>query len=256
MHVLIIIPFRLESQRFPGKALAEFAGNPLIVRSLNIATEILQGIGSSAEVVLTGPKVDFATVSETLPTDKSFRYIPSDLKCRSATDRVIEISRHETADLYLSVPLDEALLRPDEVIRVLTGFISGERPVDRVEALTLWCPFYCRGDAESPLSAKVITDTTGRVMYLSRAPIPYSKNGKWDHIGLKKNVGVFFFPRPFLDKLVDNRSVETSLDRREGLEQLRWLELGMPLYAEPVSHIGFGIDTPSQIAELEARIGC
>ena len=88
---------------------------------------------------------------------------------------------------------------------------------------------------------------------MSRNTIPIHKNGTLDTAYCKKNLGVFFFDQDFLDELYLCEGVITSLDKVEGLEQLRWLELGFKCKAFKVEHIGFGIDTPIQVTELETR---
>lgn len=71
---------------------------------------------------------------------------------------------------------------------------------------------------------------------------------------LKKNVGAFLFERGFLERLRQERSAVTTLDAREGLEQLRWLELGLRVRCLPIQHVGFGVDVPDQLAALERRV--
>ena len=102
----------------------------------------------------------------------------------------------------------------------------------------------------------MVLDRSGNVLYMSRSMIPVAKNGKIDQKILKKNVGFTVFRHTFLDKLNSLRDVETVLDVFEGLEQLRWLELGFKLKAVKVKHYGFGIDIPDQIPILEKRISC
>jgi CMP-2-keto-3-deoxyoctulosonic acid synthetase len=92
---------------------------------------------------------------------------------------------------------------------------------------------------------------------MSRSLIPVSKAGEARLDALSKHVGVFVFGRPALDRLWERRGVATRFAALEGLEQLRWLELGLTLTARRIRHVGFGIDSPEQVALLEKRMaGC
>ena len=111
-------------------------------------------------------------------------------------------------------------------------------------------------DAISNLSAKIVTDNNDFILYMSRSVIPISKQGEIDIKKLKKNVGVFFFKKSFLTELKSKKNIKTYLDKYEGLEQLRWLELGYKIKIIKINHYGYGIDIPEQIKLLEKRIKC
>ena len=91
---------------------------------------------------------------------------------------------------------------------------------------------------------------------MSRSVIPIAKNGNILLNNLKKNVGIFFFRRNFLDELKSHKNTKTYLDELEGLEQLRWLELGFKIKTVKIKHYGFGIDIPEQLNILEERALC
>lgn len=250
MDVLKIIPFRLESSRFPQKALASFCGKTLLERMVDIAERI-----PGDRLVVTAPARDIERVARELPACRArCRFVVTSSECRSATERAVELSQSEPADLYVTLPVDEPLLDPDEVGRILAehadAFARGG------SAHTLWCRFWRLEDARTPLSAKIVVGEHERVLYMSRAMVPLSKSGGVDLDAMRKHVGVFFFPRSFLRELYERADETSRLDRFEGLEQLRWLELGMPLLVHEIRHRGFGVDEPDQLAELEERMRC
>jgi 3-deoxy-manno-octulosonate cytidylyltransferase (CMP-KDO synthetase) len=153
--------------------------------------------------------------------------------------------------MFVSIPVDEPALLPGQIEESL-GYVQK----NYFHAATCYCDFYCIEDAISELSAKIVTNNRDKILYISRSVIPIAKNGTIDIKKLKKNVGVFFFTRHFLDNLRASSHIETELDKLEGLEQLRWLELGFSINACKVIHHGFGIDVPGQIEQLEKRIKC
>jgi 3-deoxy-manno-octulosonate cytidylyltransferase (CMP-KDO synthetase) len=236
--IIKVLPFRLASSRFPDKPLCSFAGTSLLEHALIMAGGVPQGT-----TVVTAPEEDFREASRRLDLSRyRFRYVPTRPECRSASQRIVELSREVPGELFVSLPVDEPALMPEEISRVLEETAD----VDYL-ALTLFCDFFCLEDALSPLSAKVVLDQAGRVLYMSRAPVPVSKSGEIRLAELKKNVGVFFLRRELLDRLWQRRDQPSFLDELEGLEQLRWLDLGFTLHAMKVRHCGFGIDTPEQL---------
>jgi 3-deoxy-manno-octulosonate cytidylyltransferase (CMP-KDO synthetase) len=248
MKIIKIIPFRLASARFPDKPLRTVFGKTLVENSLTIAGKIPWG-----RSVLTATDEDYSRLLEHVDVRKryDFDYIPTGSACRTATERVLELHPKLDADLYVSLPVDEPALIPGEIESALKALSDGNADV-----FTLYCDFFCLEDALSRLSAKIAANIDGEVLYMSRSVIPIAKYGNVDVEILKKNVGVFFFPRLFLERLKSLENIATTLDVFEGLEQLRWLELGFKIGIKKITHYGFGIDVPEQIPLLEERIQC
>ncbi|MBN2439815.1 MAG: hypothetical protein JXJ04_00660 [Spirochaetales bacterium] len=248
MKLYKIVPFRLQSERFPNKALCRIFGKTLIENILDIVNAVEEG-----ETILTSPEEDYHEVLDKLPglQSKKFSFIPTSTSCKSATERVLELYPQLEGELFISIPMDEPALIPSQLERGLEYSIK-----NNVDLLTLYCDFFCEEDALSGLSAKIVTDNQSRILYMSRSVIPIQKNGTINMSMLKKNVGVFYFKRSFLEDLSSAGSIKTELDTYEGLEQLRWLELGFKIDVCKVVHYGFGIDVHEQVAQLEKRITC
>lgn len=246
----VVVPFRLGSRRFPRKALCRFGpeGRTLIEHALANATAL-----APARLVLTGPAADLEEVAREVDLGgfERLQTLPSAESCRSATERVVELFSGLEGERFISWPVDEPAIDPEEIRRALAspGVFGG------AGAVTFYCDFFAPEDHRSPLSAKVVVDRDGRLLYMSRAAIPARKDGSVAIDALKKNVGVFVFRRPFLERLAACAGQETVLDRLEGLEQLRWLELGLDVRCVKIRHIGFGVDVPEQVAALEERVG-
>lgn len=242
--VTIVIPFRLASRRFPRKALCSFRGKTLLEHAVANASAL-----GGRRVVVTAPAEDLEEARPLLGTGATV--VPSSVGCASATERIVEIFPQLDGELVLSLPVDEPSITPASIRAALAA--EDDPPAG---ATTFYCAFRAPEDYLSPLSAKVIVDQEGRLLYMSRAVIPVTKDGSVAERTLKKNVGAFLFRRSFLQELARLADVATVLDRCEGLEQLRWLELGLgPVRCLPIEHAGFGIDVPEQLAALEERIG-
>ena len=86
---------------------------------------------------------------------------------------------------------------------------------------------------------KVVADKNGRSLYFSRSTIPYDRDAS--HPKYFKHLGIYAYRKPFLDKFV--AMPESSLERAERLEQLRFLENGIPIYVAETAYDSIGVDT-------------
>jgi len=252
--ITVVVPFRLASSRFPNKALCHYRGKTLIEHAVENASQL-----APRRIVLTAPAADLATVERELDLDQLRQDADAELvvrassiNCKSAHERVLELYPDEDGELFLSLPIDEPAIVPSELRRV----VRDRGVFDGAGVITFYCGFYCEEDYVSPLSAKLVIDSRGMMLYMSRAIIPVRKDGSVDQAMLKNNVGAFLFTRSFLEELAAEAEVPTTLDHLEGCEQLRWLELGFSIKCLEIEHVGLGIDIPEQVALLEERVGC
>jgi 3-deoxy-manno-octulosonate cytidylyltransferase (CMP-KDO synthetase) len=168
-------------------------------------------------------------------------------RCASGTDRVAEAFRAlgEAFDRVINVQGDEPLIDPRDV-DVLAALAA-----DHPEAVTtLARPIRDRARFESPNVVKVVVAGDGRALYFSRAPIPHGS----PDLGLQ-HVGIYGFSPEVLLRFTS--SATSSLERGERLEQLRALEIGIPIYvARTVSERAtIGVDTPEDLAAVLQEIG-
>ena len=98
-------------------------------------------------------------------------------------------------------------------------------------------------DIENPNAVKVVTDSAGRVLYFSRATIPYNRDDARPEYF--KHLGFYGYRKPALDRFV--ALPESSLERSERLEQLRFLENGIPIYVAQTPHDTVGVDTEEDL---------
>lgn len=163
---------------------------------------------------------------------------------RSGTERVHEISNGAAADVYLNVQGDEPLTRPEHIASLLMVM---EDPA--VQVGTLKTPAAAI-DIPNPNAVKVVTDASGRALYFSRATIPHDR----DHIGpaYYKHLGFYAYRKPALDRFV--ALPESSLERSERLEQLRFLENGIPMHVAETPYDTIGVDTEEDLQRVAKLI--
>ena len=92
----------------------------------------------------------------------------------------------------------------------------------------------------------MVVDASDNALYLSRAPIPYHREGpaKAGHYG-HKHLGLYAYRRDFLLRLA--ALPQTPLERAESLEQLRALEHGHRIRVVETQHDSIGVDTPEDL---------
>lgn len=105
--------------------------------------------------------------------------------------------------------------------------------------------------AHDPNQVKVITDIRGRALYFSRFPIPFDRNGSG---GIKyyKHIGIYAYTRAAL--ALFHRLPQSSLELAEKLEQLRYLQNGIPIMVNETPYDTVGVDTEADLERAIARL--
>jgi len=233
MKAIAVIPARLASTRLPRKMLREIAGEPLMarvynaVRSSRLLADVI--IATDSEEIMGECKLHGWKAQMTSPSH------------RSGTERVHEISNLVAADIYLNVQGDEPLIRAEH-ISALLGVM--EDPAVQVGTLKTPAP---QADINNPNAVKVVTDAAGKALYFSRATIPHDR----DHTdpGYFKHLGFYAYRKSALDRFV--AWPESSLERSERLEQLRFLENGIPIQVRETQFDTVGVDTEEDLRRVE-----
>jgi 3-deoxy-manno-octulosonate cytidylyltransferase (CMP-KDO synthetase) len=233
MKVVAVIPARLASTRLPRKMLREIGGVPLIAW----VYRAVERCPSLDEVVV-------ATDSDEILRCCQERGISVQMTSRahrSGTERAHEISGALAADVYLNIQGDEPLTRPEHIESLLALMQT-----PGVEVGTLKTPA-AEVDVNNPGAVKVVTDTSGRALYFSRAAIPHDRDGTRPRY--YKHLGLYAHTKKALDMFVS--WPESSLERSERLEQLRFLENGVPIYVAETPFDTVGVDTEEDLRRVE-----
>jgi 3-deoxy-manno-octulosonate cytidylyltransferase (CMP-KDO synthetase) len=102
-------------------------------------------------------------------------------------------------------------------------------------------------DINNPSAVKVVTDASGKALYFSRATIPFDRDGT--RPGYYKHLGFYGYRKTALERFV--QLPESSLERSERLEQLRFLENGTPIYVGETPFDTVGVDTEEDVKRVE-----
>ena len=236
--VLIVIPARMASSRFPGKPLADIAGLPMIVHVLR-----------RAEAADVGPVV-VATDSEAIATaveKADGRAVMTRGDHASGSDRICEAVGivGSAALVIVNVQGDLPTIEPADIRAALA-------PLDdrAVDVATLAAEI--RDDVErlNPNVVKVVGSEVApgrlRALYFTRATAPYGEGPHYHHIGL------YAYRRAALERFV--ALPPSPLEQRERLEQLRALEAGMRIDVAIVASVPLGVDTPDDLERARALL--
>ena len=159
--------------------------------------------------------------------------------CLTGTDRLFEVSKHVDADIYINVQGDEPLIKPDDIHMVME---AAKRKPDTI--FNAMCPIQTEEEYRSPTVPKVVTTLDGILLYISRAPIPTTKEKGFKSAW--KQVCIYAFPKEKLELFARQRN-KTPIEAIEDIEILRFLELGYEVKMVPVSKASIAVDVPEDV---------
>ena len=244
----VVIPARYASARLPGKALLAIRGKPMLQwvyerAGASGAQEVL--IATDDQLIVSAAHSFGAEAVMTAPTHAS------------GTDRIAEVAgtrRWPEADIVVNVQGDEPLIPPALIAQVAQ--LLGSHP--RAALATLATPMLSIEEFMDPNAVKVVTDTQGRALYFSRAPIPWNRDAapgglasQRDFTGARRHVGIYAYRVGALLSLA--ALAPTALERCERLEQLRALEKGFEIrVADAVQQPGPDVNTAEDLERVLA----
>jgi 3-deoxy-manno-octulosonate cytidylyltransferase (CMP-KDO synthetase) len=236
--VLIVIPARYASVRFPGKPLAEIAGKPMIqhvVERIRLARQKIQiVVATEDDRILKAAKSFGAEAILTRPDHKT------------GTDRVAEVATHIPADIYINVQGDEPLIDAATIDAVIEVMAEDES----IQLATPCSAITQQNEIMDPNVVKAVLDFDGNALYFSRAPIPWVRDtGSSVAARHTKHIGLYGYRH---DTLLEYPTLPPGeLERVEQLEQLRWLENGFKIRVVETEYDAVSVDTPADIAKVE-----
>ncbi|MCX8064878.1 MAG: 3-deoxy-manno-octulosonate cytidylyltransferase [Candidatus Hydrogenedentes bacterium] len=234
--VLIVIPARYASTRFPGKMLVDLCGYPLVyhvysrARKASCAKEVI--------VATDDDKILGALTPLGVPVVMTSPFHPS------GTDRVAEVASSRKEEIIVNVQGDEPLLPPECIDSVVAPLLED----NEISMSTACKPLNEWEKIQNPNIVKVVFDKNGIALYFSRSPIPYIRDESqrtaikdvyWQHIG------IYAYRREFLLRIT--KLPQGRLERLEKLEQLRVLENGYKIAVVKTDYNALGVDTPEEL---------
>jgi len=232
--VIGVIPARLDSKRLPGKVLRPIAGKAMVHR-------VYESARRSRRLHELLVATDSGAVREYCDRHDIPVAMTGQHPCGS--DRLHEIMERTDGDIYVNIQGDEPTLRPEHLDLVLEPVLSGQAGVATLKVRI------DEPSARDPNNVKVVTEERGRALYFSRCAIPYDRDGQGG-VRYYKHIGMYAYTREMLARF--HRLPQSLLEQAEKLEQLRFLENGIPIVVAETPHDTIGVDTEADLERVIA----
>ena len=235
MNPLVLIPARMAATRLPNKPLADIGGKPMIVRAYEAA------VASGLPVAVAAGDPEIVAVVQAA----GGRAVLTDPDLPSGSDRIRAaldaIDPDGDHDVVINLQGDMPFADP-AIGRLCADLMAREPSCD---IATLVAPEAAPDDRANADVVKAVlaldeTGRSGRALYFTRSTL-YGDGPVWRH------VGVYGYRRAALEAFC--AAPPSPLERREKLEQLRALEMGLSIWAAMIDEAPLSVDNP---ADLEA----
>jgi 3-deoxy-manno-octulosonate cytidylyltransferase (CMP-KDO synthetase) len=253
---LVVIPARFASTRYPGKPLAILRGANGTARSL------LERTWRNAHAAELGLRIVIAT-DDTRVRDLAYSFgaevVMTSPACRNGTERCAEVAGQmaEAPPFILNLQGD-ALLTPPSALRGLIRAMDdpGTSVATPVMACTPETRTHLLADRQAGRvgGTTAVFDRTGRALYFSKEVLPFGADTR-DDTPTYLHLGVYAYRAEALSAYAaaEPQLCETS----EGLEQLRFLELGWPVHVveiTPPEGLLIELNNPEDVPLIEAEL--
>lgn len=233
MKYAVVIPARYQSSRFPGKPLVDICGKPMI-----------QHVWEKCCKAVSRGQVYIATDSDKISkVVKEFggQVVMTSSDCLTGTDRLAEANLTLDCDFLVNVQGDEPVIDPENIKKVIniyqkTGNITNAYSEIKTEE-----------EFRSFTVPKTVVSKSGQLLYMSRSPIPLSKDNQFHKA--YKQVCVYAFGRADLE-FFSSMNGKTPLEEIEDIEILRFLESDIAVSMVEVPSGTLAVDVPSDVDKV------
>lgn len=242
--VLAVIPARIGSTRIPRKMLVDIGGKTLIQRTY----ERSKNSKLIDELIIATDSEEIFKHAESFGA----RVIMTSSDVPTGTDRVGEVLENFTdfePEIIVNIWGDEPMF-DSKVIDDCIELLQKQPDVDVVAAAD-------RLKDEKMIDAdsfvKIVTDDSDKVLYLSRARIPfhYNKNTSPDYFHI---IGVMAWRSDFFKKFL--QLPQSPLEKIEGVEQLRIIDNGFTLKVLKGDFNNIGVNTLEDLDAVRKICDC
>ncbi|WP_461343104.1 3-deoxy-manno-octulosonate cytidylyltransferase [Brevundimonas sp. GN22] len=238
MTPLILIPARLAATRLPNKPLADIGGKPMIVRAWEAAAKS----GFRVAVAAGDPEIVEAVTTaggEAVLTDPA---LPSGSdRIRVAADLLDPERLH---DVVINVQGDMPFASPD-LSKICADLLARQPEADIVTLVAAETDASERAnpDVVKGVVALDADGRSGRALYFTRSVL-YGDAPVWHHIG------IYGYRREALTRFC--AAPPSPLEKREKLEQLRALEMGMTIWTGIIDEAPVSVDNAEDLEAARA----
>lgn len=240
--IIVLIPARYGSSRFPGKPLAMIQGQSMVKR----VYKNCENSGFECAVVTDNDEIEAAV------KDFGGSVIRIDDDVPSGSERIAlayeRFFKNKSVDLVINVQGDEPLLK-GEVLKELAEF----HLKSDFDITTLLKERHSTEEAfENPNVVKAVWSSVSKqCLYFSRQSLPFDRDQKNDHTWYQ-HIGVYSYRPQALSRFV--KFPMSRLEDLEKLEQLRALENQMTIGGILTIANLIGVDVPEDVKKVEGAL--
>lgn len=239
-RLVVIIPARYKSSRFPGKPLVPLLGKPMVLWVAELAVE---AVGIDNVYVATDDK----RISDAV-RDSGFKAIMTEHGALTGTDRVAEAALKVDADIYLNIQGDEPMVSPIDIM-----LIAEAKRLNPDHVINGYCWMDGHEVPSNVNIPKVITKENDELVYISRMALPgYKEHGNAPS-RYKKQVCIYAFNKKEL-AIFRSFGRKSYLEACEDIEILRFIELGKKIKMVEVRPGSLAVDIPGDLQAVENRL--
>ena len=250
LPILVVIPARLNSSRLPRKMLADIHGKPM----LQWVYEACQNAAPGFQVQIA---VDSPELLEACAAFGASAMLTSDAH-ESGSSRCLEVWQHlQNQGLQfqglINVQGDEPFLDPS-LLQSMADFLQTEKK----SIVTAASPISNPEEIKDPNCVKVgFSEMDQSATYFSRiAPKQNADSFNSNQVQTDvffKHLGIYGFPASL--PLPNVLGASSPNSRRERLEQLAWLDSGLPIHVLTVAPTFGGVDSAEDLERARAYAG-
>jgi 3-deoxy-manno-octulosonate cytidylyltransferase (CMP-KDO synthetase) len=235
---IAVIPARYESRRLPGKVLMDIGGKTLLQRTVEEVGKCnsvqVVVVASPDEVVLNHAKAICVPAIRT-----SAEHICGTDRCGEVLDFFPKVQH------IINVQADQPLIPAGALDMVIEQLTAGPR--DRV--CSVMTSIKSSLELNNRNDVKVIVDHDLRAQGFYRVIEADVEEG----CQVFHHIGIYGFPRNILKRIIDLPTTEKEMSQQ--LEQLRWMEAGIPIDMIRVTGSSLSINSPEDIERAKEIFG-
>lgn len=242
--VLVLIPARMGSSRFPGKPMALIHGKPMISW---VYDSVVKNTLNAEVVVATCDEIIFDHI-----ISNGGKAVMTSASHERASDRCaealiyLENKFNLRYEIVVMVQGDEPMISPVMISEAVNPmFIDKE-----IKVVNLMGKITSNEEFEDRNCIKVVCDVFGNAIYFSREPIPTRVKSK--NIAMQKQVCVIPFRRDYLIEYTNLKP--TPLEIAESVDMMRVLEHGGKVRMIPTDCVSYSVDTPEDLMRVSSMI--
>ena len=240
MRVVVVIPARYKSSRFPGKPLVKLLGKPMIQWVAELAA---RAVGAGNVYIATdNTQIEEAVLS------MGYHVVMTSSDCLTGTDRLAEVVQKIKADIYVNVQGDEPLVDSNDILNVIEA--KKAHPNDVINGYSVISEYE---DPQNVNIPKVIFTEDKRLIYISRQILPGFKERKNAPRKYFKQVCIYAFNRSEL-LTYGSFGRKSTLELCEDIEIIRFFEWNQTIRMVQTCSGSLAVDVPEDVMKVEAAL--